>query len=210
MITLNPYILDVPMDSTLGRAAVELIDEYHDRRLCQDSLDLYRGNWRYVVDTVDTLIMLVAISAGNVVGVSACLLKNGQTLNSITVVRKSCRRMGIGSQLMQYKAELVSALAPDVYMDTRVSTSNDFSIKACQRAGLKPIASTTEVRDGRTFNFVTMSNRNEPAIEIPQPGPFMMDYPAPKEPEKTEKVEIKSEWKALAGALNSLMTAKVS
>jgi GNAT superfamily N-acetyltransferase len=119
---------------------IDLLNENHDKHICQESLNLYRGDYRYIVDSSeDVLLMFVAIHNGEVVGMAAAILSAGATHNSIFVVNEKVRGCGIGRVLMRHKVDYIRAKYPAVKFSTKVSVSNETSMKACKAAGLQVV-----------------------------------------------------------------------
>jgi len=159
---IEPTVLEVPIDSMLGRMGVDIFDGHSDKRICQSSLDFYRGKYRHVVDVKDAVVFFVALYAGNICGISAALIKSRPddscTMhNSITVVHKDFRRHGIASTLMKNKLDKIRSSFRGTML-TKVAKDNVGSIKACKNAGMREVGSGNDKKsDGSTFEYVVLS-----------------------------------------------------
>lgn len=139
-LKIQPTIVRVPPNSALASLAIDLLDNNHDKHICQESLNLYRGDYRYIVSADDdVLVMFVAIHNGEIIGMAAAILSDSKTHNSIFVVHEKVRGCGVGRSLMRHKVGYIRSHYPDVKFTTKVSVNNGNSIKACKAAGLEVI-----------------------------------------------------------------------
>lgn len=155
-----PTVIRVPISSYLAdRAITEIMDNHHNKRICQDSLDLYRGAWKFKVNTLeDDIIVFVAILNGDVVGLSAAVIQANNMYNSITVVADACRNIGIGSSLTRAKITEIKRRHPMATLSTKIAKDNSASIKACERAGLKVKEEGVDKKDDkREVPYVILS-----------------------------------------------------
>lgn len=127
--------LRVPIDSELGRMGVAIMDDYGDKRIMQESLDIYRGTYRNLDRQESPLVMYVAICNGHVAGMTAGVCQDGLLHNSVTVVDPNFRRRGIATRLIKEKAILINKLWPHVEITSRVAQDNVGSVQSLLAAG---------------------------------------------------------------------------
>ncbi len=152
-----PFILRVPLESQMGAAAIKLLNDFHDKHICQDSLDLYRETYKTLLDnTKDEIYLMVAIYAGNIIGMSAAVVKDNEMHNSITVVSEIHRQFGIASSLMKNKIDAIKARYPHAQITTKVSKTNEPSLKACIKAGLKQISEGIDKRKEKEVAYAIL------------------------------------------------------
>jgi len=94
--------------------------------------------------------MWAAIYNGEVVGMTACVVRGGKTTNSVTVVDRRLRQRGIGTNLMRHKNSFLAANS--IQIETNVAANNEGSLKACIASGLKILSETT----GHTGKLLVM------------------------------------------------------
>src|SRR5690606_10543907 len=82
---LGVNIIFAPIKSMIVQHATILMSNNSDKRITQESLDLYRNDWKIKVDGInDRLLMWAAIYNGEVVGMTACVVRVGKTTKSVT------------------------------------------------------------------------------------------------------------------------------
>lgn len=155
-----PVLMRVPLDSLLGLTAIELMNKNHEKHICQDSLDLYRDSHSVLIDTTtDEIFCFVAIYAGNIVGMTAAVVKDNEMHNSITVVAAALRKFGIGSALMKYKTDCIKSKYPTAKLTTKVSKANDASLKACLKAGLAKISEGIDKKKDKEVAYAILGTQ---------------------------------------------------
>lgn len=154
---ITPLVLRVPLESQMGVAAIKLLNDFHDKHICQDSLDLYREDYKTLLDTTtDEVFLMVAVYAGNIIGMSAAVVKDNEMFNSITVTSEVHRKYGVGSVLMKNKLEAIKSRYPGALITTKVAKTNEASMKACLKAGLRQINEGVDKKQDREVAYAIL------------------------------------------------------
>lgn len=130
-----------PNERIVQHAVKTILDKNHEKRFKQQVLDFYRQDYTSVVNnhqTLDDVLMVLAIQDDIPVGLSACLIlnKDKKIKDSITVVGAQYRKQGVGTKLLQSKVLLLRKFYPHLTIKSFVNKSNEAGLKLCQKAGM--------------------------------------------------------------------------
>ncbi len=134
-------IFQVYPDDPLAKESVTtILNNNHDKRIRQKTLDFYRNGCTSLLTKNGSVIWLVSIDedSGLKTGISLCAFgaKTKKVMHSITVVHAEFRRIGLGKSLLSSKMNILRNRHSNVSYKSFVNINNEPSVKMCVSAGL--------------------------------------------------------------------------
>lgn len=143
-----------PEDSLAREAITRVLNQNHDGKIRQASLDFYRHDYRRFISKKTCggeIIFIVGILDRMPVALSLCsiLRKEGRAINSLTVVHKDNRKLRIGTKALSAKLLILRWLYPWISFSSYVGKKNVKAVSMCLSSGLSISGEGRRQRDGK-------------------------------------------------------------
>lgn len=134
-------------EGNLPEVARKLMNNYHDGRICQNTLDFYRAD-------PENVLTVVVVADRITAAISCCHLTHSQLFggifpftglkHQITITHAEYRKHGLGAMALRHKVEQLNRRGIKYY--SHIATDNPASCKTAERVGLTIVETAVKIR----------------------------------------------------------------